>query len=147
MKGFFKAKGEKMQEYKNYWKNYANFNDRTSTRGYWIAFLCNVIVNIILQILLLIGGASLAAIATSMQAGSATSMLTGFGLFIYILIIIWGIANIIPGLAIAIRRLHDTGKPWVYVLFALIPCVGWIILLVFLTKTTAPAQFSNSPQV
>lgn len=37
---------------------------------------------------------------------------------------------IIPNLSIAIRRLHDTGKSWVYILMGLIPIAGLIILLV-----------------
>ena len=36
-----------MQEYINMWKNYANFSGRTSRRGYWMAFLFNVIAGFI----------------------------------------------------------------------------------------------------
>ena len=133
-----------MEEYKNYWKNYANFNDRTSTRGFWIAFLIYVAINIILSIILVAGGLSIAAL---IQGGGFSSMLGGFGMLIYIIMIIWDLANIVPMLAITIRRLHDTGKPWVYILFSLIPCVGWIIMIVFLVKNTDPQQFGNQPQV
>lgn len=37
---------------------------------------------------------------------------------------------LIPGLSVGIRRLHDTGKSWVYILMGLIPLAGFIILIV-----------------
>ncbi len=37
---------------------------------------------------------------------------------------------IIPGIALSVRRLHDTGKSWVYLLISLIPIVGAILLIV-----------------
>ena len=37
---------------------------------------------------------------------------------------------LLPGLAVGIRRLHDTGKSWVYMLMGLIPLAGFIILIV-----------------
>lgn len=38
---------------------------------------------------------------------------------------------LIPGLSLSVRRLHDTGKSWVYLLMGLIPIAGFIILIVF----------------
>lgn len=40
----------------------------------------------------------------------------------------------IPGIAISVRRLHDTGKSWVYLLMGLIPLAGFIILIVQFCK-------------
>lgn len=37
---------------------------------------------------------------------------------------------IIPGIAISVRRLHDTGKTWTYLFMSLIPIAGPIILIV-----------------
>ena len=39
-------------------------------------------------------------------------------------------ALLIPGLSVGIRRLHDTGKTWTYILMGLIPLAGFIILIV-----------------
>lgn len=41
------------------------------------------------------------------------------------------VALLIPGLAISVRRLHDTGKNWTYILMGLIPIAGAIILIVY----------------
>ena len=46
------------------------------------------------------------------------------------------LALLIPGLSIAVRRLHDTGKSWVYLFMGLIPLAGWIILLVQFCKAS-----------
>ena len=53
-----------------------------------------------------------------------------FGLIPY-LNFIWYLAAFIPLLAVGTRRLHDIGKPGVYWLFSLIPCAGFIIMIVF----------------
>jgi uncharacterized membrane protein YhaH (DUF805 family) len=125
------------EAYKSYWRNYVNFNDRTSRAGYWWVVLANFIIEIVFYAIAaatLVGG----AVASYYSAGSAFAapfvILTGsaFG----IIALIWGLANIIPGLAIVVRRLHDTGKSWVWILFALIPFAGGIIMIVFMAQAT-----------
>jgi len=37
-----------MNEYVAMWKNYFNFKERTSVRGYWMAVLFNVIIGLLL---------------------------------------------------------------------------------------------------
>ena len=41
-------------------------------------------------------------------------------------------ASFIPGLAVAVRRLHDQNKPGVLLLLGLIPGIGGLILLFFM---------------
>jgi uncharacterized membrane protein YhaH (DUF805 family) len=43
----------------------------------------------------------------------------------------YSFAVLLPGLAVGVRRLHDIGKSGWYCLLALIPVVGWIILLIW----------------
>lgn len=45
---------------------------------------------------------------------------------------------LLPGLAINVRRLHDTGRPWTYLLFGLIPLAGFIILIVLYCEESGP---------
>ena len=40
-----------MNEYKAMWKNYVNFTDRTSVRGYWMAFLFNFLASLVIGII------------------------------------------------------------------------------------------------
>ena len=60
-----------------------------------------------------------------------------------ILPLIYGLAVLIPGFAVAIRRLHDTGKSGWFLLMGLIPCAGPIILIVFFATegTRGPNQY------
>ncbi len=53
------------------------------------------------------------------------------------------------GIAVAIRRLHDTDKSGWLLLIALVPFVGAIILLVFmiLEGTNGPNQYGPAPEL
>ena len=53
-----------------------------------------------------------------------------------VVVSIWSIINIIPGLSIVIRRLHDIGKGWPWIFISLIPFVGGIILIVFMATAS-----------
>ena len=105
-----------MQEYIAMWINYANFSDRTSVRGYWMAFLFNLLASLIL--------------------GLVTSILP----FLSFVAGVYGLAALIPSLAIAVRRLRDAGKQWYWLFIGLIPLVGEIILIVLLCQPTISSE-------
>ena len=96
--------------YKDALSKYAQFTGRLGVGGYWRFVAVNVAITIVLNIL-----------------GQATSLFTIIGL-------IYGLALVIPGLAAGIRRLHDTGKSGWSILIALIPIVGFIILIIWMVK-------------
>jgi uncharacterized membrane protein YhaH (DUF805 family) len=52
---------------------------------------------------------------------------------------IYGLATIIPSLAVLVRRLHDTNRSGGWFFIAFVPLVGAIILLVF-TCTEGPGR-------
>ncbi len=58
------------------------------------------------------------------------------------------LALLIPGIAVTIRRLHDTDRSGWTLLFALIPLVGALLLLVFyITEgTSGPNRFGPDPK-
>jgi uncharacterized membrane protein YhaH (DUF805 family) len=60
---------------------------------------------------------------------------------------LYGLAVLLPSLAAAFRRLHDTGRSAAWILLALIPFVGGIIVLVFLAGegNRGPNQFGPEP--
>ena len=105
-----------MQEYQAMWMNFANFRDRTSVRGYWMATLFNAIADFILYFI-----------------GSIISGL-------YFLYGIYSLAALIPGLALTVRRLRDAGKPWWCMFLVLIPVVGGIVLIVLLCQPTSNTE-------
>ena len=56
-----------------------------------------------------------------------------------------GYIVLLPSVAVAVRRLHDTGRSgWLYLLL-LIPLVGSIILLVFLCQDSQPGSNQYGP--
>jgi uncharacterized membrane protein YhaH (DUF805 family) len=58
---------------------------------------------------------------------------------------IYSLAVLIPSLAVGVRRLHDTGKSGWWLLLALIPVVGVIVLLVFMCQDSNPGQNQYGP--
>ena len=104
-------------------QNYCNFNDRARRSEYWLFVLFNIIVEFILG-----------AIGFTLSIVLKNQIISFSLLSLYSLIIF------IPGLALTIRRLHDTGKSGWYILVALIPIVGGIIVLYFLVQDSQQEQ-------
>jgi uncharacterized membrane protein YhaH (DUF805 family) len=111
-------------------KNYAVFNGRARRKEYWMFVLFNIIFSIVAIILDNILG-------TAMEGVS-------YGLF-YAL---YGLAVLIPGLAVSVRRLHDVGKSGWMILIALIPIIGAIWLLVLMVTDSNPGEnkYGHNPK-
>jgi len=88
-------------------ESYAKFDGRSGRAEFWWFFLANLIVGVVLSLL-----------------GQAST-------FFYIIYVIYGLALIIPSIAVGIRRLHDINRTGWWILIALVPLVGLIVLLVF----------------
>jgi uncharacterized membrane protein YhaH (DUF805 family) len=52
---------------------------------------------------------------------------------------------LIPGIAVTVRRLHDSGRSGWWILIALIPLIGTIILLVFMVLDSQPGDNEYGP--
>jgi uncharacterized membrane protein YhaH (DUF805 family) len=55
------------------------------------------------------------------------------------------VAVLIPGIAVSVRRLHDTGKSGWWLLIGLVPLLGGIVLLVFMVLDSQPGQNQYGP--
>ena len=53
---------------------------------------------------------------------------------------IYALAVLIPSLAVSVRRLHDTDRSGWWLLIALVPLIGAIVLLVFLVLDSSSGQ-------
>ncbi len=94
-------------------ENYANFNGRARRSEYWYYTLASVIISIVLTILDSVLG---------LKIGSSDSG---------ILSSIYSLAVIVPGLAVATRRIHDIGKSgWIIVIVYAIMIVAAVVLVV-----------------
>lgn len=65
---------------------------------------------------------------------------TFIGSFIPVLNWFWGLAVIIPYFAVAARRLHDTGRSALNLLWLLLPLVGGILLIVWFCQDSKPGD-------
>ncbi len=61
---------------------------------------------------------------------------------------IYSLGVLLPGIGVAIRRLHDTDRSGWWLLIALIPIIGALILLVFYLQdgTRGPNKYGPSPK-
>lgn len=97
-------------------ENYANFEGRARRSEYWYYTLANILITV-----------SMIVVGSIIIGVFELEVLAPFFAGIYILIYL---ALFIPSLAVAVRRLHDTGKSGWFMLLGLIP-FGGIVLLVF----------------
>lgn len=97
--------------------NYANFSGRAGRKEYWMFFLANVLIWFILGFL--------SVFFLNDPGETAVYNVIGY---------LYSAAFFIPGLALTIRRLHDTDKSGWWCLIVLIPFIGVIILFVFLVQ-------------
>jgi len=111
------------EAYRRFWKRYAQFSGRASVKEYWWVVLAQVIVTLPVTALSVIGTVLL---ASGEEEGGLIVFLIAYGL-----LTLYGLAVLVPSLALLVRRLHDTNRAGPYMLMALIPLVGAIIVLVF----------------
>ena len=62
--------------------------------------------------------------------------------------LIYGLAVLVPSLAVGARRLHDTGRSGWFQLLVLIPLIGPIVLIVFAAQDGQPGdnQYGSNPK-
>jgi uncharacterized membrane protein YhaH (DUF805 family) len=56
----------------------------------------------------------------------------------YFVLLAWSLAILLPSLAVAVRRLHDTGRSGWFVLLTFLPLVGTILMIVFMVAPSDP---------
>jgi len=116
-------------------KKYADFSGRASRGEYWWFYLGVAIVSFVLTMLLMTAGIKWQEISSGSYSGSG---LNGFGVFLMILLMIFGLGLFLPMLALTVRRLHDTNKAGAYYCMSFIPYAGPIILIVYMATQTYP---------
>lgn len=94
-------------------RKYAVFSGRARRKEYWFFALFNFLVSI-----------ALVMVEAALGMGDLES---GYGPISGL----YSLAVIIPGLAVSVRRLHDTGRSGWWFLVVLVPLIGAIVLLVF----------------
>ncbi|MBP6557982.1 MAG: DUF805 domain-containing protein [Flavobacterium sp.] len=111
-------------------ENYANFNGRARRSEYWYFALMNLIILIIATVLDSALGFNFAPLP--------------YG-YLYVLV---ALASFLPGLAVAVRRLHDVGKSGWFYFIVLIPLVGaiWLLVLFFTEGEQGENKYGADPK-
>jgi uncharacterized membrane protein YhaH (DUF805 family) len=104
---------------------YVGFTGRARRSEFWYWTLLQIIVGIV---------ASILDRAVFDRNNAAFSVIVGLGL-------------LLPSLAVAVRRLHDSGRTGWWLLIGLIPVIGTIILIVFYVQDSqGDNKYGPSPK-
>jgi uncharacterized membrane protein YhaH (DUF805 family) len=111
-------------------KQYLVFEGRARRKEYWFFILFNILIGIGLAIIDNMTG--------TLNPETGTGLLSG----------IYSLAVLIPTIAVAIRRLHDTDRSGWWLLLAFVPLIGGLVLLVFFVLDGTPGsnRFGPSPK-
>jgi uncharacterized membrane protein YhaH (DUF805 family) len=105
-------------------KRYAEFSGRSRRMEYWMFFVFQFLIGIAFWVLMMVvGGAAMMG-----GGGPGALMAAGGGIMIVMaLYALVGLALIIPGIAVAVRRLHDTNRTgW----WLLAPLCGYVVMFI-----------------
>lgn len=117
--------------YTKVWKQFGDFSGRARRREYWWFNFVNWIVVVAIYFL---------AMYTSPTEGPS-----GFWL---VIMVVYLLAVMIPGLAVTVRRLHDTGKSGWWILINFVPYLGAFVLFIFtvLDSSPGPNDYGSNPK-
>ena len=115
--------------YKNFFKGYVDFTGRSKRSEYWWIWLTNMIL------LVPFYSAYFKALA---NPRNETALMALGG--IAIIYMIFGLALMLPMLALTVRRLRDAGFPWALIFVIFIPMVGPLALLALLAMPTKQVE-------
>lgn len=133
-------------------KRYAEFSGRSRRLEYWMFALLNVIVAVVLMGLMLAGGLPLSALGNPEDPQLSFSPIFWLAM---VLMLVWVLAVLVPGIAVTVRRLHDRDMSgWWYlglIVLQFIPFVGLIasiafLVLMLLPGTPGPNRFGPDPK-
>lgn len=93
---------------------YAVFNGRAGRPEFWWFALFNVIASLVVALI--------------------DQAIFGYEVFS----VVYALGVLVPGLAVAVRRLHDIDRSGWWILVGLIPLVGWIVLIYWYVSQGTP---------
>jgi uncharacterized membrane protein YhaH (DUF805 family) len=115
-----------MEWYTTVLKKYVEFSGRARRKEFWFFLLINWIISIAFNIIDRVIGT---------DYGNYGNGLLGS---------LYGLAVLLPTIAVAIRRLHDTNRSGWWLLIIL-TCVGLIVLIVFWAQDGNPGPNQHGP--
>ena len=117
-----------IEAYKKFWKGYVDFTGRSTPSDLWSAYLAHLLI--------VFAGYLLLAVFERMAAETGSSDLFTIGVILLLIFFTYGVAAVLPGIALTVRRLRDAGYNWPYIFIPLIPFVGIFIFIFLLCQPT-----------
>ncbi|MCC5938222.1 MAG: DUF805 domain-containing protein [Lunatimonas sp.] len=119
-----------MKWYLKVLRQYADFNGRARRKEYWMFVLFNIVFALVAMFFDNILGLTVAELP--------------YGVFYFAYVL----AVFIPGLAAAVRRLHDIGRSGWMILIGLIPIIGgiWLLVLMVTEGTSGENKYGSDPK-
>lgn len=108
-------------------KQYSDFTGRARRTEYWMFLLINLIFSLTASLI----DTATGSLSPEIGVGTLGAL---YSLFL-----------LIPGLAVLVRRLHDTGQSGWMALVGLIPFLGFAWLLLLLTRDSQPGENAYGP--
>lgn len=102
-------------------QKFADFSGRARRKEFWMFTLVVGVINAVLSVL-----------------GQMSTLFSIVG-------VLFALAVLVPALAVAVRRLHDTGRSGLWLLLNLIPFIGWIVVIYFCVLDSEPGQNRFGP--
>ena len=109
-------------------RRYAEFSGRSRRKEYWMFTLLMLVAGLVI-------GTIEGILGINTMVGGVYGPLTALLV----------LATIVPSIAVGIRRLHDTDKSGWWLLIALIPLIGSLILLFFFVSDGTKGQNRFGP--
>lgn len=106
---------------KTCFSKYVDFTGRAPRSEFWWWVLFVIIVSVVLSII------DFSVLGAGESGISVLSSL-------------WSLATLLPGLAVSVRRLHDTDRSGWWILIAFIPIIGFLVLLYFYVQKGTEGQ-------
>lgn len=104
-------------------RKYADFSGRASRAEYWWFALFSWIIGVPVFLVLLV-----------------VALITNQPVLILLYFVVW-LALIVPTVAVAVRRLHDTNRSGWYYLLAFVPFGGFVLLAFMLSPSREPNDY------
>lgn len=119
------------------YRRYFDFAGRSRRMEYWMFVLFQLLVGTVLAAVF-----GTTTYQTSSFGAGFNTQLNGPGQTLQNL---FSLVSLIPGLAVAVRRLHDQDRSGWLLLLVLIPVLGWFALLVLMLLSGTPGTNRYGP--
>ena len=120
-----------LQSYLISWKKCFNFKGRSTRKEYWIVFFITILFPFIFLLLNIIQSLLISLFPLNFYISVIAVNLISILSLILLLIFLGQIWTLLP---LTVRRIRDVGMKWQWIFLVPIPIIGFIFILIFLTR-------------